>query len=246
MKKPLTSLQAVKGYFQAINWMTGIGFLALLTLVFSSCQTTYIPQMPTMPLLSQDGEVQVGTSIGNNGFNAHAVWAPVEHLAFMGAASTFTVSDSVFEPDFRRSFAELGLGYWTRLNKYLRLETFAGMGWGVTGEFPRRDIFRRYFFQPNFGASTRFYDFGFSPRISMVRFVKCEGCPTPVTEAQQSVFIEPIIMGRVGYEEFKFQFQVGPMFSAGNSPFEFDRWNVSFGVNLTLGKDFERYTYTPQ
>lgn len=223
-----------------------IWLLLPVALLWSSCQTTYVSNPANIPLLSQDGEFQGGLSVGTNGFNLQTVWAPVEHVALMGNASTYTVSDSLLEPDFRRSYGEVAAGYWTRLNKYLRLETFVGTGWGITGEFPQRDLYRRYFFQPNFGASTRYYDFGFTPRVSIVRFVEQRGVATPIEVDRSGVFLEPILQGRVGYEQFKFQFQFGPTLGLGTPEFDFRRWNVSFGVSLTLGKDFERYLLTPQ
>ncbi len=223
-----------------------IWLLLPTVLLLTSCQTTYVSNPANIPLLSQDGEFQGGLGVGPNGFNLQTVWAPVEHLALMGNASTYTISDSILEPDFRRTYGEIGAGYWTRLNKYLRFETFAGTGWGITGEFPQRDLYRRYFFQPNIGASTRYYDLGFSPRLSIVRFVEQRGVATPIETDRSGVFLEPIIQGRVGYEEFKFQLQIGPTLSLDDAQFDFRRWNVSIGVSLTLGKDFERYLLTPQ
>lgn len=224
-------------------------FLVLLLLValfLTSCQATYVTNPANIPLLSQDGEFQGGLAIAPNGFNGQLVWAPVEHLALLANGATFTTSDSVLEPDFRRTFGEIGAGYWTRLNKYLRFESFVGTGWGITGDIPQRDLYRRYFFQPNFGASTRYYDFGFAPRVSVVRFIEQRGVANPIEAERNGVFLEPILQGRLGYEEFKFQFQFGPLLELGDAAFDFRRWNISFGVNLTLGKDFERYLITPQ
>lgn len=198
-----------------------------------------------MPLLSQDGEVQVGGSIGSNGYNVQTAWAPVEHLAFMANGATYTQDfDSAFVPQFRHSYGELALGGWTRLDKFMRLEAFAGMGWGVTGNFPRRDIYRRYFFQPNFGWSGRFVDAGFTPKLSIVRHKEVQDAPTVEHMAVSSAFLEPTFMFRAGWHEVKFQVTGSYTIPMGSSNFSYQNWTVGFGFHLTLGKDFDKYDFS--
>lgn len=205
----------------------------------------YVANPANIPLLTQDGEVQGGLSAATNGFNLQTAWAPVEHVGVLANFSTYSVTDSLLEPDFRRTSLELGLGGWTRLSKFMRLEAFLGAGWGITGEFPQRDLYRKYFLQPNFGYSGTYCDLGFSPRFSLIQHNEQRGVVNSPELPRTTAFFEPTLQGRAGFEEFKFQFQVGPSIPLGTSQLDFRRWQVSFGVNLTLGKDFAIYTYTP-
>jgi len=218
---------------------------ALGSLLITACQPTYVANPSNIPLLTQNGEMQGGLSAGTNGFNLQGAWAPVEHVGVLVNASTFTVTDSLLEPDFRRSTVEVALGGWTRLSKYMRFEAFVGTGWGITGDFPQRDLYRKYFLQPNFGHSGRYCDLGFSPRLSLIQHNEQRGVVNPPELPLSSLFFEPTLQARAGYEEFKFQFQVGPSIPLGTNQLDFRRWQVSVGVNLTLGKEFAIYTYTP-
>lgn len=217
----------------------------LLVLFGSGCKSIYSPAPTNMPLFSQDGEVQFAGALGSNGYNLQWGWAPVEHLAVMANGGSYTQSfDSIFEPRFRHTYGEIGLGGWTRLDKFMRLEAFAGMGWGITGEFPRRDLYRRYFFQPNFGWSGRFVDAGFSPKLSIVNHKDVRGLPNVEHLSATSAFLEPTVMFRAGWHEVKFQVTGSYTIPMGASNFSYQDFTVGFGFHLTLGKDFDRYDFS--
>ena len=218
--------------------------LACLTLVLSACEPLYVAPPSHMPLMSQAGEVHGNASLAPTGFNGQLALAPVEHLTLLAGASTYTVEfDSIREPRFRRNYAELGLGYWTRLNKFTRLEIYGGTGWGSTGDLPRRDRYRVTFLQPNFGLSARMFDAGFSPRISVVTHTEARKTANLPTYSLPStaVCLEPTQMGRAGFNELEFQMMISRAIPINGSDFDYRRWNVSFGINLNFGKDFERY-----
>ena len=56
-----------------------------------------------------------------------------------------------------------------------------------------------------------------------------------------AVYLEPTLMGRAGFNELKFQMMISRAVPINGSDFDYRRWNVSFGINLNFGKDFERY-----
>lgn len=220
--------------------------ICLLALpLFWSCESLYVAQPSIQPMISQEGEVQAQMGISGNGFSGGAAWAPVKHFAFIGNASNYTVEfDSIQEPRYRHTYGELGLGYWTRLEKYLRFELYSGMGWGVSGDLPRRDNYRRFFIQPNIGTSGEYVDASFSPKFSFVSHTDTRNAtnavPLPVTTA----FWEPSLSFRAGYRELKFQIQASYSIPLSTADFDYRAWNIGFGAHLTLGKDFEKYTYT--
>lgn len=219
--------------------------LVATVLLSAGCQTIYTPSPTNMPLLSQDGETQIAGTVGSNGYGFQGAWAPVEHVAVMGNFYTYTQDfDSAFVPKFRHTYGDIGLGGWTRLDKFVRLEAFAGIGWGVTGELPRRDIYRKYFFQPSLGWSGRFIDAGFSPKLSIVNHKEVRDAPTVVHDPVANAFLEPTLMLRAGYNEVKFMLTGSYTLPLGSSDFSYQDWTIGFGFHITLGKDFERYDFT--
>lgn len=224
-------------------------FIPVVSLLFLllawGCRPLYTPNPTNIPLFSEAGEGQGSLSIGSNGYNLQLAWAPVEHLGLMVNANSYSVfTDSAFVRKFRHNFAEAGIGYWTRLNKYLRQEIYVGVGGGFNGEDPLRYHYTRLFFQPNIGISRRYIDVGFSPRIAFVTHHATETAGGRSEFADQGVFLEPAMTFRAGYDQIKFQMQIHRSFDLGGAAYTSQDWTVGFGIHITLGKDFERYTYS--
>lgn len=220
-------------------------FFCLLLGCLTSCETLYVANPVTTPLFSQEGEFQAQGSAGSNGFNVGVALAPAKHFALMANGATYTVEfDSIQEPRFRTIFGEAGIGYWTPIDKYWRFETYSGMGWGITRNTPVQDFYRRFFIQPNVGYSSEYFDFGVASRFSFVGHTDQRNSTTMQFQPTNTSFWEPSIMFRAGYRELKFQMQGGLSLPMTSSEFDFRQWTISFGANLTLGKDFDRYSFT--
>lgn len=214
-------------------------------LLWSSCQSLYIPSGPNVPLMSEGDELQVGMGIGSNGYGAQLAYSPYYHWAITANGSTFSVnSGGSFSTNvvFRHLYGEMGTGLYTRLSKYMRVEAIAGYGGGFSGNpTDNKNLYRKVYFQPSIGISGPIVDFGFTPRLSWVSHYMDKIRDVPVKRDQQAVFLEPTLTGRLGYEQLKLQVQGGLAFALGDAPFTYRNSFLTVGFHLTFVKDFEKY-----
>lgn len=216
---------------------------ALLLTVLSGCQTLYVPNPVNMPLMSEPGETQVAMQVSTNGYNGQLAFSPAYHVALMASGNTYSIRSGInLDTVYKAHFIEIGAGTYWRLSKFLRFEAYGGYGGGSEGLEFDRSVISRWFFQPNIGVSGRFVDAGFAPRFSFVNYLRDEVNRIPTDVGQKAAFFEPQFMARAGYEQFKFHFSFGPSIPLG---YDFDgdyrKWNVAFGIHLTLVKDYEKY-----
>lgn len=217
---------------------------ALLLLSLAGCQTMYVPNQPQVPLMSEGDETQVTLNIATNGYGGQFAYSPYYHWAVIANANTFNVvQDTNFDVKYRQSYAEVGTGYYTRLNKFARMEVLFGLGTGSVGFDDVRDRYRRAFVQPSIGFSGPFVDAGLTTRIAYVNYYqhKENGGTAPLR--QNGLFLEPAITARAGYEQMKFQGQFGLGIPLGDPDFSFKRVFFGLGIHITFAKDFEKYNH---
>lgn len=224
------------------RFLLPMAWMALLGL--TSCQTLYVPSQPQVPLMSEGDETQVALNIATNGYGGQFAYSPYYHWAIIANANTFNVvQDTNFEIKYRQSYGEVGTGYYTRLNKFARLEVLFGLGTGSAGFNDVRDRYRKGFLQPSIGISGPWVDAGLTTRISYVNYFqhKENGTTTPLR--QNALFLEPAITARAGYEQVKFQGQFGLGIPMSDPDFNFRRVFFGLGIHITFVKDFEKYNH---
>lgn len=221
--------------------------LALLAIVLgSSCRSLYIPNGPNVPLMSEGDELQLGASIGTNGYAAQIAYSPYYHWAIAATGNTFTIRGgsgySRNQVSFRHIYGEAATGFYTRLGKYARLELLGGYGEGNSGHpEDNKRLYRKVFAQPSIGISGPWLDAGFTPRLSFVNHYLTFADGLKTKSDLPSAFFEPTLTLRAGYEEMKFQFQYGRSFRLGDVPYSYKSSFVGFGFHLTFVKDFDKY-----
>ena len=214
----------------------------LCVLLGVSCSSLYVPNQPNVPLMSEGDETHVGLNVGSNGYGAQLAYSPYYHWVLTGTANTFSITqDSNRTLKRKHSYGELGTGYYTRLSKIVRLEAIAGFGFGASGLPEDKGKYRRFYFQPSVGISSSMFDVGFTPRFAMVKHYESRLAGTVSKINENGVFFEPVITARLGFEQVKFQLQGGISTALGGTNIEFQNLFGSFGIHITLIKDFERY-----
>lgn len=218
-----------------------LSFSAILFL-FSACSTLYVPNQPQVLLMSEGDETQVGLQVGTNGYGAKLAYSPYYHWALMANGNTFSfVQDSNYTIRQKHTYGEIGTGYYTRLNKYWRFEALVGYGGGSSGLTNERGHYRRAFFQPSVGVSGPFFDGALTTRLAWVNQFSQEVGGLRSDVNLSSVFLEPYVTLRAGWEQIKFQFQTGFSFDLGNAGFSTRSYTAALGVHVTLFKDFDKY-----
>jgi hypothetical protein len=218
----------------------------LPVLLGSACQNLYIPNGPNVPLMSGGDELQVGMSVGSNGYGAQLAYSPYYHWAIAATGNTFSIMGGSGytrnQLSFRHLYGEAATGYYTRLSKFARFELLGGYGGGATGHpDDSKHLYRRLFVQPSIGLSSPFIDAGFTPRICFVTHYLDVINGAQSKPNDKGTFFEPTVTLRGGMDEFKFQLQGGLAFPLGDVAFDYRRSFLSMGFHLTFVKDFDKY-----
>jgi hypothetical protein len=228
--------------FHLSRFLLPLGFLLLL--FATSCQTMYVPNQAQVPLMSEGDETQVCLTAATNGYGGQIAYSPYYHWAVILNGSTFNVvQDTNFDVKYRSSFGEIGTGYYTRLNKYARMEVLFGLGTGSIGFNDERDRYRRAFVQPSFGVSGPWVDAGISTRFTYVDYFQRKEAGTATLLDQQGIFMEPILTARAGYEQVKFQGQFGFTIPLGTPDITYRHTFFGLGIHITFVKDYEKYNH---
>jgi hypothetical protein len=232
--------------------------IAVTAVFFNSCTThMYVSNAVNAPLLKEKGEVkinatgndlQVAAGLGNNfGIMAN------------GYYQTYS-DDNNYE--HRGGMGELGLGYFTASEDgHLVFEAFGGAGIGnvykqkmftdqndndYMGSFKANAT--KFFVQPDFGYSSKYFDAVFTPRFSFVKYTNFTSTNYPNQELQKDyldnnrltnplfVFAEPAITLRGGYKFVKLQFQYGLTLNIGGNNIRHPDNFSSLGIVIDIAK----------
>ena len=216
MKKPSTPL-FYKRYPGSILLNTG---LAILILLMPGCVSTYMPNVPNVPMFTQKGELSAAghvTPKGNITFNT--AYAVSDHFGVILSGSM--LNSERRKRDFRHNLIEAGGGYFTTFgsNNERILEFYAGYGGGSsdrtekdkhddgTIHYKRMEAdFSKYFVQANFTSKKKKslrllnrefpLNYGTTLRASYVNMhdFKING---EAAAEEDNIFLEPIFYTRL-------------------------------------------------
>jgi hypothetical protein len=221
-------------------------FLGLFALLLGSagCQTLYNPGLPQVPLMMGGDETQVGINGGSNGYGFQLAYSPYYHWVVAGNLSSFnTYLDMRYTEKYKQRQYELSTGWYTAVNQNLRLECLGGLGMGSSGVNSDLKFYRRAFLQPSAGISTRYFDFGLTSRFSGVQYYLDRTAAGESKVNELGFFWEPGLTLRAGYEQVKFNFQVGLSLAMGPTDIPRRTLMAGGGIHLTLFRDFDRFRY---
>lgn len=227
----------------------------ILALLLSSCTAVYVPNTHNIPLLSEQGDININTSAGTNGYDFQGSYAVSDHLGVMTNISAANTTSDSTRNFHKHLFVEGGPGYYLKLSDAARFEVFGTAGYGyVSGLYGyyfisyTEDIvegnFYRFAIQPTIGATTDYFDGAFAVKLAYFSTVNLKTNQDfsyygkPYSPPELSAFlIEPTITVRGGYKFVMFNVQTGVSLPVDATP-DF-RWRpFIFSVGLTYKMNF--------
>lgn len=213
---------------------------AIVILTVTSCKSSYVPNAANTPLLSEKGDFKVAINGGTSGVDPQLSYAVTNHLGVI-ANGSFKKENSNGN---KHSFAELGLGYFTKLGENFRFETFGGIGKGdytFLDDNGPEDLtlnnveLTRYFVQPTIGITTDVFDGSFTPRFVLANIADSSG-------KDNGLFVEPVVTGKVGYKYIKAIVQLGLSIPLDNSNANFNHQPLllSLGLQFNISEMFKK------
>jgi hypothetical protein len=229
--------------------------LAAGTLAFTSCKTVYHPNAVNTPLFNNAGEARVTVDPSN----AQVAYAITDHAAVM--VNGFWVKENSENNAIRGKggLVEAGFGYYTRFSPFV-FETFVGGGLGGVHFSETREenntmntytfdaTGMRFFVQPSFGLSSRFFDVAITPRFVMGKYSNVT--TNYSTEDQMNgrfyqvdrplwAFIEPALTVRGGYQWIKLQVQFGLSQKLNSEALSYKDSFLNVGLSFNINRNYD-------
>ncbi len=229
-------------------------YIGIILVYLTGCSPVYyIPNTQNVPLLSHEGEYNIGVSGNPAMMELQGSVSPVNHLGFQ-LNGTWYIPQFMDNGDRARGYLiDGGAGYYKAFgfdNKFV-FETYAIGGIGhVFNGFMYRDSLTtggtissgvgRYGVQPVIGFKSKYIDVAISSRFVGLSYFNSSGDLVfdgvrqvdYLNDHQHHFLIEPAFTFRVGSDFFKFQFQARGSF---NTTFpQFYQNNSMFSVGIVL------------
>ena len=216
-----------------------------------------------MPMLREKGEVQLegaftGSSYRTEGFDGQAAVAVTDHVGVVGAYSyaQAPLKDCSKAPPghcdlHRHHFGEVGIGYTTRVGRdWFGVNAYGGYGYGWVEAFGEHQFFGlqertvasgwygRFYLQPGLFIDVGPIQYGIAYRITRVRFHQIETTQSDWDTDEGTVFLEPTITLRAGFDSVMFVSQWGIVGSLEDPPYPYAATYGGLGIRLRLNEIF--------
>jgi len=192
--------------------------IALLSL--TACSYIYVPNAVNVPLIGEKGEVHAAVFKGTSNVDIQAAYGLTDKIAIMANGSfanryrTKIIGDSTFY--HIHNLGEIACGYYNKVGRSGRIEVFGGLGYGTTTDYDQLDNYGvnvngkygKIFIQPNVGSVSDVFDGAMSLRLVYVKYFDFNYAGTNY-KSKQSIFVEPVMTGKIGYKYLKFIVQAG-------------------------------------
>ena len=207
----------------------------LLPMVLTGCSSLYVPQMTNVPLFEEKGEAQVSASLSTNSLQASAAYAYNEKYALQvsGGLSygNFTEYNDIFTKKtdqtsakgatnidlttygrYRHNYVETSVGrYNLAPERNIKLEGFAGVGYGKALERFYENSYGIMYVQFNVGQTFRVVEWGSSIKLaySYHNYTWQDTAHTSFRNDFSLCHVEPMVFCRIGGEHLKFEPKIG-------------------------------------
>lgn len=223
--------------------------------LFSCSPKFYSPNTQNVPLISEQGEVNLNVSTNGNQFEFQGAVGVANNFSMQLNAGIFVPSDLDNGNGGSGKLGELGLGYFTSFDEKWVLEVY---GLGAIGtvenhmpstleDYPLTSgkissNLLRVGIQPSFGFKSKFFTVALSSRLVNLSYDKIRGdlifndkMQTDYLRRYSShVLLEPALTIRGGFERIKLQVQYGYSFNLTKSDFRQDHTLLTMGVNFNF------------
>lgn len=206
-------------------------FIIIMSCVFVRC-AYYAPTVHNIPLFHKKGEARIAGGISfppifdEEVFAAdvYGAYALTDHLGLLANTNILWGSNS--EDDALGFLVEVGSGYYKSFHEHWVFEAYGLIGHGyqthdyTTAGSAKINAFK-YSMQPSIGYTSKHFDLALSSRFSLLHFYSYNPTDFSLMDAdvadelaylaanRLSVLFEPAVTLRAGWEQAKFQLQVG-------------------------------------
>lgn len=234
----------------------------ILSIVFSSCSSIYMPSVPNTPMLTTQGEIAAGAHMSLKGnFNFNSAYAVTNHVAVIANGSF--MQNEATRKDVKNKAIEIGAGYFNTFgpNNNRIIEIYGGLGSGksdrlfrtfdnddlLIGSDRQESNFDKKFIQVNYSSKRRSnlklfganfgLNYGTALRMSFINtnnFYR-----NGILQANEdNIFIEPVFFTRmILSEQVQLQYTSGSNFGLKNRKFLNAGHSVfSIGAVVNLGR----------
>ena len=223
--------------------------------LFSCSPKFYSPNTQNVPLISEQGQVDLNVSTNGNQFEFQGAYGVANNFSMQLNAGIFVPSDLDNGNGGSGKFGELGLGYFTSFDEKWVLEIYGLGGIGtVENHLPstKEDYpetsgkitsnLLRVGIQPSFGFKSKYFTIALSSRLVNLSYDKIRGDLIYKDELQtdylrrhsSQVLLEPALTIRGGFERIKLQVQYGYSFNLSKYDFRQDHTLLTFGINFSF------------
>ncbi len=222
-------------------------------ILFFSCRVAYIPNPISTPLFTDKNQFKAFA----NTANLQLAFSPIKHVGVMLNGMRRNFNDAIFSNDhqFYRAgkgyLAEAGIGGYGRLNQWLILESYVGIGTGKINKVIGTEYFKsegnRNFIQLNLGYRDPYFELAISTRYSLVNY---KNVFTNLTEEGLRLnnlyhlekykwsFIEPTLTLSKGVEYMKIQLQFGRALNLNSNHILYEKVILNAGLTIDLGRKY--------
>lgn len=236
--------------------------IIIISVLFSSCSSIYMPSVPNTPMLTTQGEIAAGAHISLKGnFNFNSAYAVTNHVALL--ANGAFMQNEATKKDVKNKSIEIGGGYFNTFgpDNNRILEIYAGLGSGksdrlfrqfddndmVIGTDHQKANYDKKFIQVNYSSKKRSnlrlfganfgLNYGTALRMSFINtnnFYR-----NGVLQANEdNIFLEPVFYTRmILSEQVQLQYTSGSNFGLKSRKFLNAGHSVfSVGAVVNLGR----------
>jgi hypothetical protein len=181
----------------------------IIALFFQSCAAHYATNMVNTPMLKQQGDLQIGGSVGHLGLNGQLAYAVSDNVGVMVNGKQH---EAWYADDLATSntvmFVEAGAGYYKWLSEHTIVELYGGYGLGEVNLVHAQKntdityILSRPFLQPSIGVQADFFSLNLATRLTHA------GLRSDSIELS-GLFIEPAITTKLQFEQLSAIYQMG-------------------------------------
>lgn len=209
-----------------------------IIMVLQACTVKYVPNVLNTPMFSKAGEVNLASNIAISGFDPQLSASVTDHIGVMLNGSFWNINKNpsdISSAFTSHKFMEFGAGYFTKEDEILRFEVYGGYGLGnfysqynelqwspyTNSTFIKSEVdCSRFFVQPGFGISTKYFEMNLASRFSNVNFLKDSESESNLKNSLEGIncyFVEPALTLKGGIENVKVILQCGTSISLNNS-----------------------------
>ncbi len=220
--------------------------LILLSLAFNGCSMFYAPNLPNIPLFSDEEDTNLNLSSSLLGTEFQASRKIFDDFAVIANYQKIKTNDDN-GGSYNSNLFEVGCGWLLTGNEHKRLEIFAGSGIGNVDmttviklfnlnpdSYSAKGNLQKYFLQIDMGTSFKFLETALMMRFVNVNFSNLQLKNYPFVPATNVSYFDIGVMLRIGPPKVKLQSFLGWSKSIGDKTAVLDYMPLIYGIGVNV------------